>query len=85
VVFAFMDLPAHATAAMWAILLHALPMNGPIYRTIMESYLVPSGAIWRFGQRTIDFTNGPVVCPMSSPAKSWQNMPAAIKAACQKS
>jgi hypothetical protein len=60
------DLLAHAPEAMYAILLRMVAMNGPIYRTTVQSCLVPSGTVWRFGQRTFHFTNGPAVYRMSS-------------------
>jgi hypothetical protein len=61
-----MDLLAHAPESMDAILLRMVTMNSPIYRTTIQSCLVPSGTVWKFGLRTFHFTNGPAVYRMSS-------------------
>jgi hypothetical protein len=61
-----MDLLAHPREAMCAILLRMVAINASIYRTTVQSCLVPSDTVWRFGQRIFHFANGPAVHRMSS-------------------
>jgi hypothetical protein len=61
-----MDLLAHAPESMYAVLLRTVGINGPMYRTTVQSSLVPAGTVWWLGRRSVPLADGPVVYRMSS-------------------
>jgi hypothetical protein len=64
-----MDFLAHAPASMYAFLFCIVAIDHPIYKTTVQSCLVPSETAWRFRRRPFPFMDGPAVYRMSS---LWQ-------------
>jgi hypothetical protein len=61
-----MDLLSHAPESTYAILLCMVSMSRPIYKTTIQSCLIPSGTVWRFGYRSFHFTEGPAIYRVST-------------------
>jgi hypothetical protein len=55
-----------ATEDVYCILLRKVWFNGPVTPTGVQSCVIPSGVLWKFGVRPYHYTNGAAVYRMSS-------------------